>query len=73
MQLYVEESGKIGAPSIVFLHLESGEQVAFVENFMKMSMMNYRTIYEEVDGFKASSALAMVKVPTLICGGGKES
>lgn len=56
-----------------YLHLASDEQVAFVENFMKMSMMTYRTIYQEVVGFHVSSALGQIKVPTLICAGGKES
>jgi len=56
-----------------YLHLTSDEQVAFVENFMKMSMMTYRTIYREVVKFKVSSALGEVKVKSLICAGGKES
>ncbi|HSR03569.1 MAG TPA: alpha/beta hydrolase [Proteiniclasticum sp.] len=56
-----------------YLHLASDEQVAFVENFMKMSMMTYRTIYKEVVKFKVSSALEEANVPTLICAGGMES
>jgi len=56
-----------------YLNLAPDEQVAFVENFMKMSMRTYRTIYEEVAGFQASLALGKVLVPTLICAGGKES
>lgn len=56
-----------------YLHLAPGEQVAFVENFMKMSMMTYRTIYKEVVKFQVSSALEKIYVPTLICAGGKES
>jgi len=56
-----------------YLHLASDEQVAFVENFMKMSMMTYRTIYKEVVKFQVSSALEKIHVPTLICAGGKES
>lgn len=56
-----------------YLHLTSDEQVAFVENFMKMSMMTYRAIYKEVVGFEVSSALEKIHIPTLICAGGKES
>jgi pimeloyl-ACP methyl ester carboxylesterase len=56
-----------------YLHLAGDEQVAFVENFMRMSMMTYRTIYKEVVGFQVSSALGKVHVPALICAGGKES
>lgn len=56
-----------------YLNLAADEQVAFVENFMKMSMMTYRTIYKEVVVFQVSSELRKVNVSTLICAGGKES
>lgn len=55
------------------LHLTSGEQIAFTENFMKMSMQTYRTIYKEVVGFRVPDALGQVQVPTLVSAGGNES
>ena len=55
------------------LHLTSDEQTAYTENFMKMSMLTYRTIFEEVVGFHAPAALGQVHVPTLITAGGNES
>lgn len=55
------------------LHLSSAEELAFTENFMKMSMLTYRTIYKEAVGFRVSQALGHLKVPTLIIAGGNES
>lgn len=55
------------------LHLTSAEELAFTENFMKMTMQTYRTIYKEVVGFRVPEALGKVQVPTLISAGGNES
>lgn len=55
------------------LHLTSAEEVAFTEDFMKMSMETYRTIYKEAVGFCVPEALGKVQVPTLVSAGGKES
>jgi pimeloyl-ACP methyl ester carboxylesterase len=55
------------------LHLTSAEELAFTENFMKMNMQTYRTIYKEVVGFRIPEVLGNVQVPTLISAGGNES
>ena len=55
------------------LHLTAAEEVAFTEDFMKMSMETYRTIYKEAVGFQVPEALGKVQVPTLVSAGGKES
>ena len=55
------------------MHLTSAEELAFTENFMKMSMQTYRDIYREVVGFRVPEALRKVQVPTLISAGGNES
>ena len=69
----IKESRKSIERQARSLHLSSAEELAFTENFMRMSMETYHTIYREAVGYRISEALGKIQVPTLVTAGGNES
>jgi len=55
------------------LGLPPAQQIAFVDNWLAMSMQTYRRIFEEAADYFVSPALQHISNPTLVVAGGRES